>query len=148
MYNKKCTMDNDMNEDDRGFWLFEPGASYTQKPNVVLEKSFDFSVRILKFYKWLCQHHRDIIPLAKQVLRSGTSVGANLEEADSAFSKKEFAAKVGISLKEARETKYWLRLLHATEYIDSSIFSSLCNDNDELIRLLNSILKTTRDNLK
>ncbi|RYC69162.1 four helix bundle protein [Spirosoma sordidisoli] len=144
-------MDSDMEESTEfggSFWVSETNSAYVSKPNPVLEKSFAFAVRILNFHKWLSKHHPDISPLAKQILRSGTSIGANLEEADSAYSKREFAVKVGLSLKESRETKYWLRLLYATDYIDSEMFSSLCSDNDELMRLLNAILKTTRENLK
>jgi four helix bundle protein len=129
------------------FWVLEPGAVYEQKPNAILDKSFAFAIRVIKLHKWLCKKHFDIAPLAKQILRSGTSIGANAEEADAAFTKKEFASKLGISLKEAKETRYWLRLLHATDYMDENMFTSLRNDNDELIRLLISILKTTRENL-
>ena len=139
----------DLNEGQTNeFWVFEDGRAYEQKPNAILDKSFAFSVRIIKLHKWLCKNHPDITPLTKQILRSGTSIGANVEEADAAFTKKEFAAKLGISLKESRETKYWLRLFHATNYIDNNMFTSLLNDNDELTRLLVAILKTTRENLK
>ena len=130
------------------FWVAESSAEYVAKPNTVLDKSFAFAIRIIKLYRWLYKQHPEIAPLAKQILRSGTSIGANAEEADSAFSKKEFAAKLGISLKESRETKYWLRLFYATEYLDESMFLSMRGDNDELMRLLTAILKTTRQNLK
>jgi four helix bundle protein len=141
-------MDNAMEEIVSEFWVLEPGAVYEQKPNAILDKSFAFAIRIIKLHKWLHKKHIDIAPLAKQVLRSGTSIGANAEEADAAFTKKEFASKLGISLKEAKETRYWLRLLHATEYIDEAMFTSLHTDTNELIRLLIAILKTTRENLK
>ena len=141
-------MDNEMGEELSGFWAAETGVPYENKPNAILEKSFAFSVRIIKLYKWLYKNHPDIAPLSKQILRSGTSIGANAEEADAAYTKKEFAAKLGISLKESKETKYWLRLLHATDYIDNAMFGSLRSDNDELIRLLVSILKTTKEHLK
>ncbi|SOD88377.1 four helix bundle protein [Spirosoma fluviale] len=137
-------MEGQINE----FWVFEPEFSYEQKPNAVLEKSFIFAIRIIKLHKWLYKKHFDIAPLAKQILRSGTSIGANIEEADAAFTKKEFASKLGISLKEAKETRYWLRLLHATDYIDETMSTSLLNDTNELIRLLTAIIKTTREHLK
>ena len=141
-------MNNAMEGETNAFWVFEPEASYEQKPNVVLEKSFLFAIRIIKLHKWLCKNHFDIAPLAKQILRSGTSIGANIEEADAAFTKKEFASKLGISLKEAKETRYWLRLLHATDYIDETMFTSLHTDTNELLRLLTAIIKTTREHLK
>lgn len=137
-----------MGEELSEFWVGETGVPYKDKPNAILEKSFAFSIRIIKLYKWLCKNHPDTGPLSKQILRSGTSIGANAEEADAAYTKKEFAAKLGISLKESRETKYWLRLFHATDYIDDAMFGSLRSDNDELIRLLIAILKTTKENLK
>ncbi|WP_229313226.1 four helix bundle protein [Larkinella terrae] len=126
------------------FEVTEPGNPYVPKPNAVLEKSFSFSVRIVNLYKWLFKNHKDILPIARQILRSGTSIGANAEEAVSAYSKKEFAAKLQISLKESRETDYWLRLLHTTGYLDNAMFNSLKDDNKELIRMLTTILKTTK----
>lgn len=107
-----------METNGMGFWVSEAGVPYEAKPNVSLDKTFAFSIRIVNLYKWLIANHRDISPIARQVLRSGTSIGANAEEVDSAISKKEFTAKLQISLKEARETAYWLRLLHATDYLD------------------------------
>ena len=111
----------------------------------MLEKAFVFAVRIVNLHKWLRKHHPTIGPLATQILKSGTSIGANTNEADCAFTKREFASKLGISLKEARETSYWLKLLHTTEYLDELMFLSLKKDCDELIRLLVSILRTTRN---
>jgi len=137
-----------MEESTSEFWVLDSEAVYAQKPNVLLEKSFSFAIRIIKLHKWLYKKHLDITPLAKQILRSGTSIGANAEEADAAFTKKEFASKLGISLKEAKETRYWLRLLHATDYIDEAMYTSLHADTNELMRLLTTILKTTRENLK
>ncbi|MBN8822754.1 MULTISPECIES: four helix bundle protein [unclassified Spirosoma] len=136
-----------MEEQNSEFWVFEPGVAYESKPNAILEKSFAFAIRIIRLHKWLLSKHIDIAPLAKQILRSGTAIGANAEEADVAYTKKEFASKLGISLKEAKETRYWLRLLEATDYIDEAMFSSLNADNNELMRLLISILKTTKENL-
>jgi four helix bundle protein len=88
--------------------------------NIIVDKSFAFSVRIIRLYQWLKKSHKDIDSLAKQILRSGTSKGANVEEAVGAFSRKEFASKIRISYKESRETLYWLRLLRATDYLDEN----------------------------
>lgn len=115
------------------------------KPNIILEKSFAFSVRIVKLYKWFYKNHSEVLPLAKQLLRSGTSIGANAEEADGAYSKKEFSAKFGICLKEVKETKYWIRLLHASEYLDENMFISLKNDVEELQKIITAILKSSKE---
>jgi four helix bundle protein len=113
--------------------------------NIILEKSFDFAVRIVELHKYLVAEHREY-ELSKQVLRSGTSIGSNAEEAVGGVSKKDFANKFGISYKEARETKYWLRLLKATDYIDGKTADSLINDCEELIRIITAILNTSRGN--
>jgi len=110
--------------------------------NAILVKSKSFSVRIIKLYQYLSKNNEFI--LSKQLLRSGTSIGANVREATSAYSKKEFAAKMGISLKEAHETAYWLELLFETEYIIKEQFDSIYADNNELIKLLTAIVKTSR----
>jgi len=96
------------------FKVFEKSQPYG---NAVLDKSFNFSVRIIKLYKHIKQKDRDIEPLLKQVLRSGTSIGANVTEAQGAITKKDFINKLHIALKEARETDYWLELLKATNYL-------------------------------
>ena len=114
--------------------------------NIILDKSFTFSVRIIRLYQWLKKNHKDIDSLAKQILRGGTSIGANVEEAVGAFSRKEFASKIGISYKEARETLYWLRLLKATDYLDEKQYNSIYSDCDEIKKILASILKTTKEN--
>jgi four helix bundle protein len=114
--------------------------------NIIVEKSFALSVRIIRLYQWLKKNHKDIDSLAKQILRSGTSIGANVEEAVGAFSRKEFASKIGISYKESRETLYWLKLLKATDYLDENQYTSIYTDCDEIKKILASILKTTREN--
>jgi len=114
--------------------------------NIIVDKSFAFSVRIIRLYQWLKKNHKDIDSLAKQILRSGTSIGANVEEAVGAFSRKEFASKIGISYKESRETLYWLRLLKATDYLDENQYISIYTDCDEIKKILASILKTTKEN--
>jgi len=115
------------------------------KRNVVKEKSFDFAVRIVGLYKYLTAEKKEYV-LSRQVLRSGTSIAANIEEADNAISKRDFSSKISISYKEAKETHYWLRLMRATDYINQREFNSLIGDCDEICKLLFSILKTTRIN--
>ena len=111
--------------------------------NVVLNKSLNFAVRIVKLYKYLCSEKLEYV-LSKQLLRCGTSIGANLHEAQESISDKEFEAKVYIALKEARETEYWLELLHKTEYIDENQYDSINTDCSEILRLLVSITKSLR----
>lgn len=112
------------------------------EPNAVLIKSFAFAVRIVKLNKHLRFHHQEYV-LSKQVVRSGTSIGANAEEAVGAISKADFSAKISIAYKEARETSYWLRLLRETEYLEPKLFDSLHHDCQELCRILFAILRTT-----
>ena len=112
--------------------------------NPLLNKSFLFSVRIVNLYKFLTIERHEYI-LSKQILRSGTSIGANAEEAVGGFSKKDFVAKLYISYKEARETKYWLRLLYATEYIDQTMFDSIIVECEELLKILGATLRISKD---
>ena len=114
------------------------------KNNIIQEKSFKFSLSIIRLYKEL-QDEREYI-ISKQILRSATSVGANIEEAIAGQSKRDFLAKISISLKEARETHYWLRLLSESELtqIDVTILKS---DILEIVNILSAIVKTTRSNL-
>ena len=113
--------------------------------NIVLQKSMDFAVRIVKLYKFLCAEKSEFV-LSKQLLRSGTSIGANLHEAQESISHKEFEAKIYIALKEARETEYWLNLLYETEYMDKNQYDSISSDCTNLLKLLVSIAKTLRQN--
>jgi four helix bundle protein len=96
-------------------------------------------------YQYLCKTQNEYI-LSKQIVRSGTSIGANIEEGIAGQSRNDFAAKFQISLKEARETRYWLRLLRDTDYLDSKLAESLITDAEEIIKILTAILKTTRAN--
>jgi four helix bundle protein len=116
-----------------------------QKKNPVLEKSFAFAVRIVKLYKYMIDEKREYT-LSKQILRSGTSVGANIEEALGGYSKKDFRAKMGISYKEIRETKYWSKLLKETAYLEESQFESLYAEADKLGKMLFSIIRSTEIN--
>jgi four helix bundle protein len=115
------------------------------KENVVLRKSFKFAVRIVKMHVFLSKKIKQY-ELSGQLLRSGTSIEANIEEAVGGASKKDFANKLNIAYKEARETKYWLRLLRDSEVIESKLAESFLRDCEELLRLLYTILRTTRNN--
>jgi four helix bundle protein len=115
--------------------------------NSVVDKSFKFAIRIIKFYKILIERENKYYPLFKQLLRSGTSIGANITEAQSSPSKKDFINKLNIGLKEANETKYWIELLKETELISEKEYLSVLNDCTELIKLLTSIIKTSKENL-
>ena len=116
------------------------------KNNTILNKSKALALRIIRMYNYLCDEKKEFV-LSKQVLRSGTSIGANIREANRSQSKKEFIAKLNISLKEADETMYWLELLHESEYLDDNTFNSIYNDTEELVKLLVSIIKSTKSNL-
>lgn len=117
------------------------------RENVLLEKSFAFSVRIVNLYKHLCSEKKEYV-LSKQILRSGTAVGALVREAQHAESKQDFIHKLSIALKEANETEYWLLLLHKTDFLQNSQFESLKIDIEELLKLLISIIKKSKEKLK
>ena len=109
--------------------------------NTAREKSKRFAVRIVKLYQYLRDEKRAYM-LSKQLLRSGTSIGANLAEAECAISRKDFLAKVYIALKECAETKYWLELLYETNYLSEDAYQSIYGDCEELRRMLSSTTKT------
>lgn len=106
--------------------------------NVIQEKSFAFAIRIVNMYKHFISEKKEFV-LSKQLLRSGTSIGANVEEAIGGLSEKDFLSRLGIAYKEARETLYWLRLLNATEYLSNKEFESLFNDAEEICKILGKI---------
>jgi four helix bundle protein len=112
--------------------------------NTIVVKSKAFAVRIIRLYQFL-QNEKKEYTLSKQLLRSGTSIGANVKEAIRGFSKKDFRFKLGIALKEASETEYWLELLYETEYISEKQFLSMNNDCIELIKILTAILNSSKD---
>ena len=116
------------------------------KENPIKEKSFQFAVRIVKLYKYLSVEQKEFV-LAKQILRCGTSIGANVNEAQQGQSKKDFLMKMNIALKECSETKYWIELLYETEYINNKIKQSIYEDCMELEKLLTSIVKTTSESI-
>ena len=115
------------------------------KENILLNKSFKFAIRVIRLYKYLCDDKKEYV-LSKQLLRSGTSIGANINEAQEAQSKNDFISKLSISLKEARESKYWIELLKETNYLSEKEASNILEDLIEIIKLLTSIIKTTKDN--
>ena len=115
------------------------------KENVIKEKSFIFAVRIVNLYKYLCKSKEFV--LSKQLLRSGTAVGALVREAEQTESKKDFIHKLAIALKEANETEYWIELLKETNFLTENEYKSIINEATELIKLLTSIIKTTKNNL-
>tara|TARA_R100000789_G_scaffold82595_1_gene78022 strand:+ start:66 stop:425 length:360 start_codon:yes stop_codon:yes gene_type:complete len=112
------------------------------KDNIVRSKSFDFALLIIQLFKNMQQEKEYV--LSKQILRSGTSIGANIEEASAAISKKDFIAKMSISAKEARETLYWLKLVEKSELVKIDV-SELLEKSEELIRILTSIVKTSQN---
>ena len=109
----------------------------------VEQKSFRYAIRIVNLYKYLRGKKKEFV-LSKQLMRSGTSIGANIAEAQQAQSRADFVAKMNIALKESAETDYWLRLLHATDYLTEQEFASVHSDCDELGKMLTSILKSAR----
>jgi len=114
---------------------------------ILEDKSYDFSIRVVKCSQYLQQEKREYI-LSKQLLRSGTSIGALIAEGKYAQSKADFANKLYISLKEANETKYWLRLLKDYDYLSVQIADSLLSDVEHLIKMLSSSTKTVKENIK
>ena len=114
-----------------------------QKENNLYKKAYDFALKVVNIYQYLNANKREFV-LSKQLLRCGTSIGANIAEANGAISKAEFAAKLSIAYKECLETKYWLSLLKDTFYIDENDFQRLFKDVDELGKILFSSIKTTR----
>ena len=112
--------------------------------NIIQDKSFHFAVRIVNLCKYLQTEQKEFV-LTKQLLKSGTSIGANVSESQQAQSRPDFVSKLNIALKEAYETNYWLRLLHATCFLTDDAFQSIITDCQELERLLISIIKTSKE---
>ena len=118
-----------------------------KKKGPIYEKSFAFALRIVKLAKYLQEEKKEYV-LSKQVLRSGTAIGALVREAEHAESKTDFAHKMNVALKEANETLYWLELLQQSEYITEQSFKSINSDSEELVKLLVAIVKTTREKIR
>jgi len=112
--------------------------------SITFQKSKQFALRIIKAYQYLCEEKREFV-LSKQLLRSGTSIGANIAEAETAISSKDFHAKMYVAFKECNETKYWLELLYLGKYISEKTYLSIYADAEELYKLLASITKTTKE---
>lgn len=111
------------------------------KNNIIQEKSYQFALKIIKVYKILIEEKKEYT-LSKQILRCGTSIGANIEESIGGQSDKDFFAKITIAYKETRETHYWLRLLRDSGYIDANLSIELLNDCNEMLKIIGSIQKT------
>ena len=115
-----------------------------KKDNIIQLKSYDFAIRVVKLYKHLSQEKKEFV-LSKQLLRSGTSIGANVEEAIGGQSRRDFFAKLTIAYKEARESHYWIRLLRDTDFLTQKETASLIKDIEEILKIIGSIQKTVRN---
>jgi len=115
------------------------------KENILLDKSFAFAIRVVKAYKYLVEEKKEFV-ISKQFLRCGTSIGANSEEAVGGQSKADFVSKISIAYKEARETKYWIKLLGATDYFDETQSKSLLDDLEEILKIIGKIQITSKTN--
>jgi four helix bundle protein len=113
------------------------------KENIIKDKSFLFAIKVVKLYQFLVETKKEFV-LSKQVLRSGTSIGANVRESEQAQSTPDFIHKLSISLKEANETEYWFELLYHSGYINQELFQELLNDVREVIRILIAIINSTK----
>ncbi len=116
------------------------------KESIAGEKAYKFALRIIKLYRYLAGKKREFV-ISKQILRSGTSIGANIEEARFAQSKKDFISKFSISLKEAAETLYWLKLLRDSNEVEEKYIRDIISECNEIIRLLSSIVKTSKEGI-
>ena len=113
------------------------------KTNLIKKKSFDFAIRIVHLFRHLQKEKKEFV-LSKQLLRSGTAIGALIREAEHAQSKADFIHKMSIALKEANETDYWIDLLYQTNYIDNKSYESISKDAVEILKMLIAIVKTTK----
>ena len=129
------------------FSIFNFQLKKMKDNNIIGKKSYSFALRVVKACKFLNDQKHEFI-MSKQLLRSGTAIGALVKEAEHAQSKADFINKMNISLKEANETEYWLMLLKDSEYIDETSYESIRQDCSELIKLLASIVKTSKENMK
>ena len=114
--------------------------------NIIETKSFNFAIQIVKLYKYLYYSKKEYV-LSKQLLRAGTSIGANVAEAEQAQSKADFISKISIALKEATETNYWIRLLNATDYLSNYEIKTILANCNELERILTAIIKSSKNSL-
>lgn len=114
--------------------------------NLLKDKSFNFAIRIVKLYKYLNEEKKELI-LSKQILRSGTSIGAMVSESEHSESKSDFIHKLSIAQKEANETLYWLKLLYMTDYISQNVYESINEDASELMRIITASIKTAKQSI-
>ena len=114
-----------------------------KEENIIAAKSYAFSIRCVNLYRFLCEERNDYT-IGKQLLRSGTSIGANVKEAIRGYTKADFTAKMSIALKEASESEYWIEILRDTTYISAQQAESMLNDCTEVIKILISIIKTSQ----
>jgi len=117
------------------------------KENILKDKAYKFALRIVKLYQYLADEKKEFV-MSKQILRSGTSIGANIEEANQAQSKIDFIHKLSISQKESFETHYWLRLLRDSDFLNEKLADSLLKDCEEIQKLITSSIKTAKTNLQ
>jgi len=116
------------------------------KENIIQEKSFAFAIRIVNLYKYICDEKKEYV-LSKQILRSGTSIGANIEEGLGGQSNKDFISKLSVAYKETRETIYWLKLLTKTDFLSKEQADSILEDAEELCKIIAKILLTMKGKL-
>ncbi len=116
------------------------------KENIVQQKSYDFALQIIKLYQYIVQEKKEFV-LSKQLLKSGTSIGANIEESIGGQSKKDFLSKISVAYKEARETHYWIRLLRDSGYLELNLSETVIKNCEELIKIIGSIHKTMKNKL-
>jgi four helix bundle protein len=114
------------------------------RPNIIKEKSYQFAIEIVHLYKKMKKQNEFI--LSRQIVRSGTSIGANVEEALAAQSRKDFISKMSIASKEARETNYWLRLLRDTNVVEDLDLKQILKDSEAIVKIITSIVKTSKNN--
>ena len=117
-----------------------------KKDNAIQDKSYAFALRIIKLYRYLCDEKKEFV-ISRQIVRSGTSIGANIEEAIGGQSDRDFISKLNIAYKEARETHYWLRLLRDSNILEEQHTSSIINECDELLKISGSIIKTMKQKI-
>ena len=115
------------------------------KENIIVDKTYKFALRIVKAYLFLSKEKQEYV-LSKQLLRSGTAIGALISESRFAQSKADFINKMHIALKEANETKYWISLLHDSDFIPAAVYNSIFPEIEEIINILSSIVKTSKEN--
>lgn len=127
--------------------LYFDANSFFMAQSLIADKAFAFSVRIVKIHLHLCATNKDVYSISKQLLRSATSIGANVEEALGGHTEKDFAAKMSIAYKEGRETKYWLRLLKECKIVDEDNCNACLIDVEEILRMIGSVLKTVKKKL-